>query len=132
MRKMKKFLMVVLVINVLINVIYLFKGEVNAGLLDDMISQSGNFINTGTSAASNSFDVSTITDAFKEIGQILTYIGAGVLVAVISYMGIKYLISTPDKQAALKQQLIGVVVSGIVIFGAYGIWSAVLNIVSRF
>ena len=40
--------------------------------------------------------------------------------------------SPPDKQAALKQQLIGVVVAGIVIFGAYGIWSAILSVVSKF
>lgn len=66
------------------------------------------------------------------IGQILTLVGAGTLVAVTSYMGIKYLVSPPDKQAALKQQLIGLVVAGIVIFGAYGIWKAVVNVASQF
>ena len=57
-------------------------------------------------------------------------IGAGVLVAVITLMGIRYLTATPDKQAALKEQLIGVVVAGIVIFGAYGIWKIVGNILN--
>jgi len=73
-----------------------------------------------------------VTENFVGLGQILTVVGAGIYVAVISYMGILYLTSSPEKQAALKQQLIGVVVSGIVIFGAYGIWKAVLGVVSNF
>ena len=59
-------------------------------------------------------------------------VGAGVLVAVTTYMGIKYLTAGPEAQAKLKVQLIGVVVSGVVIFGAYGIWKTVVNIASKF
>lgn len=66
------------------------------------------------------------------LGQILTTIGAGVMVAVITYMGIKYLTSGPEAQAKLKTQLIGVVVSGVVIFGAYTIWSIVVKIAETF
>ena len=54
------------------------------------------------------------------------------MVAVTTYMGIKYLTAGPEAQAKLKTQLIGVVVSGIVIFGAYGIWSMVIKIASQF
>jgi hypothetical protein len=54
------------------------------------------------------------------------------MVIVTLYMGIKYITATPDSQARLKQQLIGLVVSGIVIFGAYFIWKIVVNIVSKF
>lgn len=76
--------------------------------------------------------VDTVTKNFQGLGQILTMVGAGVLVAVVSYMGIKYMISPPDKQADLKNRLIYVVVAGIVIFGAYGIWRAILSVVSHF
>ena len=58
-------------------------------------------------------------------------IGAGVMVSIATYMGIKYLTAGPDAQAKLKEQLIGVVVSGVVIFGAYFIWSTVINIASN-
>ena len=64
---------------------------------------------------------------FVDLTQILTTIGAGVLVAVTTYMGIKYLTSGPEAQAKLKVQLIGLVVAGFVIFGAYFIWKVVLN-----
>ena len=53
----------------------------------------------------------------------MSYLGAGIMVAVTSYLGVQYLMSPPDKQAALKEKLIGVVVAGIIIFGAYQIWS---------
>ena len=68
----------------------------------------------------------------KYITQILITLGAGVLVAVTTYMGIRYLISSPEEQAKLKTQLIGLVVSGVVIFGAYYIWKIVLQLASEF
>lgn len=74
-------------------------------------------------------------EAFSEIadiGSILTTIGAGVMVAVVTYMGIKYLIAGPEAQAKLKIQLIGVVVSGCVIFGAYFIWKTVVGVANTF
>lgn len=96
-----------------------------------MTEQAKGFITAGKSSAAN-VSVNKITAEFIPIGQILTAIGAGVMVAVTIYMGIKYLTSGPDAQAKLKQQLIGVIVSGMVIFGAYGIWSTALKIASNF
>ena len=76
-------------------------------------------------------DTDKVTGNFKSLGQILTMIGAGVMVGVATYMGIKYLTAGPDAQAKLKEQLIGVVVSGFVIFGAYFIWKTVIEVASN-
>ncbi len=103
--------------------------------LEDLETNAKDFTEIGKKEAEKSnlgTVLNSVTTNFQGLGQILTMVGAGVIVAVISYMGIKYLVSPPDKQAALKQQLIGVVVAGIVIFGAYGIWSAILGVVSHF
>ena len=101
--------------------------------LQGMEKDAKDFIQKG---GDNSGDLTPVLDAvtanFQGLGQILTVVGAGVLVAVVSYMGIKYMISPPDKQADLKNRLIYVVVAGIVIFGAYGIWRAILSVVSHF
>lgn len=78
------------------------------------------------------FKVGDVTKNFVSLAQILTMIGAGVMVAVTTYMGIKYLTSGPETQAKLKTQLVGVLVAGLVIFGAYFIWKTVINIVSTF
>ena len=58
----------------------------------------------------------------------LTYIGAGLLVAATAYLGVQYIISPPDKQGVLKEKLIALVVAGVVIFGAYSIWKQVVDI----
>ena len=83
---------------------------------------------------SNATEINTdeVTGEIVGIGQILTFVGTGIFVGVIAYMGIKYMTSGPEAQAKLKTQLIGVFVSGIVIFGAYHIWKLVLNIVKNF
>ena len=128
----KKFLIIFSITNFLIILLYVNNFEVRAIDLSTMENQASGFINKGFKQANGKIKISSITSEFQDLGKILTFIGAGVMVAVVSYMGIKYLISPPDKQAVLKQQLIGVVVAGVVIFGAYGIWSAVVGVVSKF
>ncbi len=134
MKRYQKFLIVAIAINLLIGLVYLNTFEVSATSITEMEQKANGFIEAGKQAKDNAggFDTQKITQSFTGLGSLLTMVGAGVMVAVVSYMGIKYLMSPPDKQAALKQQLIGVVVAGIVIFGAYGIWSAVLRVVSNF
>ena len=76
----------------------------------------------------NAPDVSGVVEPIADIGSILTAIGVAVMLGVVSYMGIKYLTSGPEARAKLKIQLIGVVVAGLVIFGAYYIWEFVVDI----
>ena len=104
---------------------------VNADLLGDMEGDAQAFISNGYTQAGN-INYTNIANEFSGLGQILTMVGAGVMVAVTTYMGIKYLTAGPEAQAKLKTQLIGVVVSGVVIFGAYGIWKLVIEIASTF
>ena len=103
---------------------------VKALTLSEMENKANNFINTG--AGQSNINYTNVTNEFKDLGNILTMIGAGVMVAVTAYMGIKYLTAGPEAQAKLKTQLIGVVVSGMVIFGAYFIWKIVLEIAATF
>ena len=104
--------------------------NVKAITLSEMEDKADKFLTKG--AAQQNIDYTNVTAEFKSLGQILTMIGAGVMVAVTAYMGIKYLTAGPEAQAKLKTQLIGVVVSGVVIFGAYGIWKLVIEIASTF
>ena len=104
--------------------------DVNAISLSDMEDKAQKFIEAGSSQTNINYN--NVTAEFVSLGQILTMIGAGVMVAVTAYMGIKYLTAGPEAQAKLKTQLVGVVVSGMVIFGAYFIWSIVLKIAATF
>ncbi len=131
----KKFLIIFLLTNLCINIIYISHFEVRAesSLLKNLEDQASGFISKGLTETNNSnIDTKSITTGFMGLGQILTMVGAGVMIIVTTYMGIKYIMSPPDKQAALKQQLIGVVVAGVVIFGAFGIWKALVEVLSEF
>lgn len=103
--------------------------NVEAKTLKEMSDAANSFIEEGSHT---DIDFDPITEEFAGLGSILTTIGAGVMVAVVTYMGIKYLISGPEAQAKLKTQLIGVAVSGCVIFGAYAIWTIVVSVAQTF
>lgn len=100
--------------------------ETGDSLWTEMENDTNSFLSTGKTNAGN-IQIGNVTKPFVNLAQILTTIGAGVMVAVTTYMGIKYLTAGPEAQAKLKIQLIGVVVAGIVIFGAYNIWKIVIN-----
>lgn len=125
----KCFIKIFLVMILLYGIITPFYSS-SALTLSEMEDKAQTFINTGSSNVN--IDVTNVTKEFSDLGQILTMIGAGVMVAITAYMGIKYLTAGPEAQAKLKVQLIGVVVSGMVIFGAYYIWKIVVNIASTF
>lgn len=128
----KKFLIIFLLVSLFIIFLYVNRFEVNAITLSDLENQAQGFVSKGQTAAGNTGTmISSITSEFVGLGQILTTIGAGVMVVVTTYMGIKYIISPPDKQAALKQQLIGIVAAGVVIFGAYAIWGSLTKILNN-
>lgn len=117
------------IIAILILFVIVFPKSVIAADLGEMISQAESFIKEGKDG--NGVDPGEIAEEFVPLGQLLTMIGMGVMVAVTTYMGIKYLTASPEGQAKLKQQLIGLVVAGIVIFGAYYIWSLVIDIAEK-
>lgn len=126
--KIAKISLLMLILFVVISAFNYVRAE--DSLLTKMEQQTENFLTIGSEQSNIS--TSNIAKEFSGLGQILTMIGAGVMVAVTTYMGIKYLTAGPEAQAKLKTQLIGVVVSGVVIFGAYGIWSIVIKIASQF
>ena len=76
-------------------------------------------------------DLKQMGDDFSELGKVLVYIGAAVLVGGLAYIGIMYMVSPPEKQGKLKQQLIGLLLAGVVIFGAFSIWKIIVTILAN-
>lgn len=126
-----KFLIAFILIVATMSCLSEVRAESGASLLHKMESQANGFLTLGEGNSSK-IKYSKVTEPFVGLGQILTMVGAGVLVAVTAYMGVKYLTSGPEAQAKLKIQLIGVVVSGMVIFGAYFIWNTVISVAEQF
>lgn len=135
-RKSKLIFSIILILSILLFNNHVLAEEPNysdgASLLNKMEKDASSFITKGQNAANEAgINAGEIAGQFQGLGQILTMIGAGVMVAVTTYMGIKYLTAGPEAQAKLKVQLIGVVVSGMVIFGAFYIWKLVITVASE-
>lgn len=122
MKNTIKFISILIMMILLLNIIPLYS---NAEIsIDNIHSSAQEFLNKGQNQSDKTSTIS-VSDMKKEllpIAEILTIIGTGVLVICTVIIGIKYMVASPDEQAKLKKQMVGLVVAAIVIFGAYGIW----------
>lgn len=120
---MKKSLKTILSLVVLLVTIF----TINAQALswDSIKSDADKFISAGEKQ--QLIKSSDIVQKVVPVGQMLTALGIAVLFGAFLILGIKYMKAQPEERGKLKQQLIGLVLSGIVIFGAYTIWSIAYN-----
>lgn len=95
--------------------------------IGELFARANLFISNGSGGGTIGDD--DLAPAVK-IGQLLMTIAIIVLLVVTIIMAIKYMIASPEEQGKLKQQLIGLVVSAAVIFGAYIIWQMAINLMT--
>ena len=93
--------------------------------LDDMISDADAFVNDGS--------VTYQQDKLSEVSNIIYNIllSVGVMIAVIigAIIGIKLMVSSGvDKKVEAKQLLVPYVVGCVVVFGGFGIWKLLVQI----
>jgi len=98
--------------------------------LSDIVNAGSEWINQGKKAneGNTNTSITMFASQFVGIGQVLVAIGVVTLLIVAAIMAVKWITATPDKQAKLKQQLVGLVIAAVVIFGAVGIWSLIKGI----
>lgn len=94
--------------------------------VDSIMDSADNFLQKGEA---------TIDEAELHTTSNFLYnllLGVGIIVAVVVGMiiGIKYMTSSVEGKAELKQALIGYALGCLVIFGAFGIWKLAINILS--
>lgn len=125
---MKKNLKIAMIIICLLFTILSINSNAS-GLSWDSIKDSADaFENAGSNQMISS---DKIIEIVLPVGQMLTAVGVAVLFGGIVILGIKYMLADPQQKGKLKQQLIGLVVSGVVIFGAYTIWRIAYNFFSE-
>ena len=95
---------------------------------DDVMSEADAFISQGEAASD--IDKDLLGETSNMLYNLLLGIGIIAAVGVGIALGIKYMVGSIDERAELKQALLGYVVSCVVIFGAFGIWKLVINILS--
>ena len=78
----------------------------------------------------NPIDIGEAKTQVGAIAGILIAVGEGILVIIALILGIKYITASPDEQAKIKKQIVGLAIAALVIFGAYEIWKIAYDTMS--
>lgn len=131
MKSAKKIGIIVLISIILVSFMSI---DVNASAnlsTGSLVNKAKTFVGNGQAGTGN-VNTSVITSGVTSIASILVTIGAFILVILTIILGIQYMTSPPQRQAALRSQMIGLLWAYVVVFGAYGIWNIAVNIVQTF
>ena len=90
---------------------------------DSIKGQADSFIKQGANQGSTYISTGDMNGLVSGLANILTTIGVVVVLAGLLIIGIKYMVATPEEAAKLKSKLVGLAVAGVVVIGAYGIWT---------
>lgn len=107
------------------------------GFWSNIIEKGETFLKDGEKAANDETKGGSPIDqdALKsEIGKFYNmFLMIGIAVAVIggAILGIKFITGTIEEQAKIKEALIPYIIGCIVIFGAFGIWKFVIEVLSN-
>ncbi len=127
--KILRIAIIIAIVVLTISVIQPKSYAASVSTFDQMKASIDNFLGIGRNGQTG-IDAGSLRNVVNPVANILTAIGVVVLVAVTMIMGIKYMFATPEEAAKLKQQLIGLVVAGVVIFGAVAIWKIIYGILN--
>ena len=118
-----KILKLIAIISVFI-IVSVFPVKVFSSCVDD----ADNFLES----AGNSItvDKDQLTSASDEIYNTLTSIGMIVAVIVGMILGITYMMTGAVDKAKVKESIMPYLLGCIVIFGAFGIWKLVINVMN--
>lgn len=118
-------LSIILILFLLINICPTKTQAVN---LDGIMSGADDFINKGTNGT-NVIDQYQLEETSDLIYNILLGISMVLAVIVGMILGIKYMMSSTEEKAEIKETLIPYVVACVITFGAFTIWKIVINII---
>lgn len=99
--------------------------------ISNILSGAENFISSGASENGVTIDTNKLKENSDMIYNILLTVGIIAAFAVGAYLGIKFMTSSIEGKADIKQALIPYIVGCIVVFGAFAIWKIVVNLASR-
>lgn len=98
-------------------------GDEIIGGADEFITKGENELRTNGGMSTGNLYMTT-----RILYNILLAIGIIVAVAVGSVLGIKYMLGSVEEKADYKQSLVAYLISCVVIFGAFGIWRLIINV----
>ena len=107
---------------------YILLGDSSDNTIDEVISGANDFLNSGGKVTHFKVDtMQGVTDLLYNI-----FLGFGMIIAIIVgiILGIKFMVSSSQEKAEVKESLITYVIGCVVVFGAFGIWKIAIAIIS--
>ncbi len=100
----------------------------NGFTIDDIIEGGDKFLYEGEIAGDRQINHAELESSVKQLYNILLSIGVALSVIVGAILGIKFMMGSVEEQAKIKEMLAPYVIGCVVTFGAFGIWSIVIDL----
>lgn len=125
MKKYKKLLINIMVIFIIL--FNLFIPNAYAGPLQDIMNRAEGFVNNGENGG-NVINNDALKEGSKTLYNVLLVIGIAVAFIWGIVLGIQFITGSLGEKADVKKNLIVYLVGCVIIFGAFGIWKLLLQL----
>jgi len=125
MKKYKKLLINIMVIFIIL--FNLFIPNAYAGPLQDIMNRAEGFVNNGENGG-NVINNDALREGSNTLYNVLLVIGIAVAFIWGIVLGIQFVTGSLDEKADVKKNLIVYLVGCVIIFGAFGIWRLLLQL----
>ena len=125
MKKYKKLLINVMAIFII--VFNLFIPNAYAGPLQDIMNRAEGFVNNGENGG-NVINNDALKEGSNTLYNVLLVIGIAVAFIWGIVLGIQFITGSLGEKADVKKNLIVYIIGCIIIFGAFGIWKLLLQL----
>lgn len=127
MKKYKKLLINIMVIFIIL--FNLFIPNAYAGPLQDIMNRADGFVNNGENGE-NVINTNALKEGSNTLYNVLLVIGIAVAFIWGIVLGIQFITGSLGEKADVKKNLIVYLVGCIIIFGAFGIWRLLLQVLA--
>lgn len=125
MKKYKKLLINIMVIFIIL--FNLFIPNAYAGPLQDIMNRAEGFVNNGENGG-NVINNDALREGSNTLYNVLLVIGIAVAFIWGIVLGIQFITGSLGEKADVKKNLIVYLVGCVIIFGAFGIWKLLLQL----
>ena len=125
MKKYKKILINIMVIFIIL--FNLFIPNAYAGPLQDIMNRAEGFVNNGENGG-NVINNDALKEGSNTLYNVLLVIGIAVAFIWGIVLGIQFITGSLGEKADVKKNLIVYLVGCVIIFGAFGIWKLLLQL----
>lgn len=125
MKKYKKLLINIMVIFIIL--FNLFIPNAYAGPLQDIMNRAEGFVNNSENGG-NAINNDALREGSNTLYNVLLVIGIAVAFIWGIVLGIQFITGSLGEKADVKKNLIVYVIGCIIIFGAFGIWRLLLQL----